>query len=49
MKWESLLALVGNEAVFPSALLLAGETGSLWHDCHGDPDHLSLRNLFLGM
>jgi predicted transcriptional regulator of viral defense system len=25
MKWESLLALVGNEAAFPSALLLAGE------------------------
>ena len=24
MKWESLLALVGNEPVFPSALLLAG-------------------------
>jgi len=28
MKWGSLLTLVGNEAVFPSALLLAGEVSA---------------------
>jgi predicted transcriptional regulator of viral defense system len=28
MKWEELLKLIGNEAVFPSALLLAGEVSA---------------------
>jgi len=28
MKWESLLTLIGNEAVFSSALLLAGEVSA---------------------
>ncbi len=28
MKWESLLALIGNEAVFSSGLLLAGEVSA---------------------
>lgn len=28
MKWETLLSLVGNEPVFPSAFLLAGKVSA---------------------